>query len=226
VGQERGPLSLLSTIEELLGRKSSGSGLESREYGRRDPSHWPRGTYPQKLAPTSPTSGGSSIGIVPRGLRPRSLVFFFMNVSHMPNPQAGGPLLVGCDRLFSLFAATGGRLHFSQPEDVPCRCDPVTSIIMRLLISCKSLTLGKEESHVLTFRKRHGVIPAARICCRQNFGCFRYDDIAAEKWKETFILAGNLSRILGRLSYMAFRGTKENQEKPRLGQTRTDWNSK
>jgi hypothetical protein len=37
VGLERGPLSLVSTIEELLGRKSSGSGLESLEYGRRDP---------------------------------------------------------------------------------------------------------------------------------------------------------------------------------------------
>jgi hypothetical protein len=35
VGLERGPLSLLSTIEELLDRKSSGSGLEIREYGRR-----------------------------------------------------------------------------------------------------------------------------------------------------------------------------------------------
>jgi hypothetical protein len=39
VGLERGPLSLVSTIEELLGRNSSGSGLESREYGLRDPSH-------------------------------------------------------------------------------------------------------------------------------------------------------------------------------------------
>jgi hypothetical protein len=38
VGLERGPLSLVSTIEELLGRKSSGSGQENREYGRRDPS--------------------------------------------------------------------------------------------------------------------------------------------------------------------------------------------
>jgi hypothetical protein len=38
VGLERGPLSLVSTIEELLGRKSSGSGLERREYSRRDPS--------------------------------------------------------------------------------------------------------------------------------------------------------------------------------------------
>jgi hypothetical protein len=37
LGLERGPLSLESTIEELLERKSSGSGLENREYGRRDP---------------------------------------------------------------------------------------------------------------------------------------------------------------------------------------------
>jgi hypothetical protein len=59
---ERGPL--VSTIEELLERKSSGSGLESREYGRRVPLRWPRGTlYPQELALTSPTSGGS-VGIV------------------------------------------------------------------------------------------------------------------------------------------------------------------
>jgi hypothetical protein len=35
----RSPLSLVSTTEELLGRKSSGSGLEIREYGSRDPSH-------------------------------------------------------------------------------------------------------------------------------------------------------------------------------------------
>jgi hypothetical protein len=38
VSLEQGPLSLMSTTEELLGRKSSGSGLESREYGRGDPS--------------------------------------------------------------------------------------------------------------------------------------------------------------------------------------------
>jgi hypothetical protein len=31
VGLERGPLSLVSTIEALLGRKSSGFGLENRE---------------------------------------------------------------------------------------------------------------------------------------------------------------------------------------------------
>jgi hypothetical protein len=38
VGLEWGPLSLVSTIEELLEIKSSGSGLEIREYGPRDPS--------------------------------------------------------------------------------------------------------------------------------------------------------------------------------------------
>jgi hypothetical protein len=37
VGLERCPLSLVSTTEELLGRKSSSSSLENQEYGRRDP---------------------------------------------------------------------------------------------------------------------------------------------------------------------------------------------
>jgi hypothetical protein len=37
VGLERGPLSLVSITEELLEWKSSGSGLENREYGSGDP---------------------------------------------------------------------------------------------------------------------------------------------------------------------------------------------
>jgi hypothetical protein len=46
-------------------RKSSGSGLEIGEYGRRDPSRRQRRTlYPQTLALTSLTSGGRSVGIV------------------------------------------------------------------------------------------------------------------------------------------------------------------
>jgi hypothetical protein len=65
MGLERGPLSRVSTTEQLLGRKSSGSGLESREYGRGDPSRRPRCTlYPQKLALAPPISGGRSVGIV------------------------------------------------------------------------------------------------------------------------------------------------------------------
>jgi hypothetical protein len=59
VGLERGPLSLVSKIEELLGRKSSGPGSENREYCRMNLLRWSLDTlYPQKLALTSPTSGG------------------------------------------------------------------------------------------------------------------------------------------------------------------------
>jgi hypothetical protein len=55
----------VSAIKELLGRNNSGSGLESQEYGRRDPLRLTRyTTYPQKLILTSPTSGGRSVGIV------------------------------------------------------------------------------------------------------------------------------------------------------------------
>jgi hypothetical protein len=42
VDLERGPLSLVITIEELLGRNRSGFDLENREYGRGDPLRWPR----------------------------------------------------------------------------------------------------------------------------------------------------------------------------------------
>jgi hypothetical protein len=82
VGLERGPLSLVSTIEELLGRKSGDSSLENREYGRRDPLSWPRGTlYPQKLAITSPTSGGRSVGIV--RLRTHATEVFSVCLKHV-----------------------------------------------------------------------------------------------------------------------------------------------
>jgi hypothetical protein len=58
---ERGPLSLVSATEVLLGRKSIGSSLENREYGHNDPSHWPRGIlYQQKLALSSPASKPAS----------------------------------------------------------------------------------------------------------------------------------------------------------------------
>jgi hypothetical protein len=74
VGLERDPLSLVRIIEELLERQSSGSGQENRIKGRRYPLRWPRDTlYRQKLAITSPTSAGRSVGIVRlRTKRPRS----------------------------------------------------------------------------------------------------------------------------------------------------------
>jgi hypothetical protein len=76
MGLERGSLNLVSTIEELLGRKSSGSGPESQEYGSRDPLHCPHDTvYPQKLALTCPTNGGRSVGIIRS--RTQATDFFF-----------------------------------------------------------------------------------------------------------------------------------------------------
>jgi hypothetical protein len=80
MGLERGPLSLLSTIEELLGRNSSGFGLETREYGREDPLRWPRDTlYPQKLALASPTDGGRSVGIVRLRTKPTEIFLKLYN---------------------------------------------------------------------------------------------------------------------------------------------------
>jgi hypothetical protein len=65
VGLERGPLSLRVQLRSYLKEKNSGYGLEIQEYSHRDPSLWPREIlYPRKLALTSPTSGGSSVGIV------------------------------------------------------------------------------------------------------------------------------------------------------------------
>jgi hypothetical protein len=64
-GSGTGPISFLGTTEEVLGRTSSGLGLQDRDYGRRDPLCRPQNIlYTQKLAVTSPTSGDRSVGIV------------------------------------------------------------------------------------------------------------------------------------------------------------------
>jgi hypothetical protein len=65
VGVERSPFSLVSTNEELLERKSSGSGLENREYGRRDPPRWLRDTFLSRKVGTNFSDDGSRFdGIV------------------------------------------------------------------------------------------------------------------------------------------------------------------
>jgi hypothetical protein len=77
VGLQRGPLSLLSTIEELLGRKRSGSGIETENTApgiRRADRATP--LYPQRLALTSLTRGGRSVGIVRFGTQATELVFY------------------------------------------------------------------------------------------------------------------------------------------------------
>jgi hypothetical protein len=51
--------------------------LENLEYGRGDPLRWPRDTlYPQKLARTSPTNGGRSVGIVRLRIKATEFVLF------------------------------------------------------------------------------------------------------------------------------------------------------
>jgi hypothetical protein len=64
VSLERGPLSLVSTFEELLERNSSGTGLENREYSRGDRLRWPCDTlHPQKKkVPTNFTDNRRSLG--------------------------------------------------------------------------------------------------------------------------------------------------------------------
>jgi hypothetical protein len=81
VALEWGPLSLMSTTEELLGKNSSNSGLENWEYSCGDLLRWPRDTlYPQKLALISPTCGGRSVDIV--HLRTKSTEFVcFLSLS-------------------------------------------------------------------------------------------------------------------------------------------------
>jgi hypothetical protein len=63
VGLERGPLSLVRITEELLEWKVAAP-VKKTELTVGDPLRWPRDTlYPQKLALTSPTSGGRSVGL-------------------------------------------------------------------------------------------------------------------------------------------------------------------
>jgi hypothetical protein len=79
LGLERGALSLLSIIEELLGRHSRGFSLESRGYGRGNPFRWPRYTfYPWKLALISPTNCGRSVGRVCSRTKATEFAFWFI----------------------------------------------------------------------------------------------------------------------------------------------------
>jgi hypothetical protein len=53
--------------------------IENREYGRRDPSRWLRGTLcPHKLAITSSTNGGRSVGIVRSRTQTMEFSFSFL----------------------------------------------------------------------------------------------------------------------------------------------------
>jgi hypothetical protein len=66
VDLERGPLGLARKTEKILRKKSSGSGLENRDYGRKGSSTLTtrHPSIRKKLALTSPTNSVRSIGIV------------------------------------------------------------------------------------------------------------------------------------------------------------------
>jgi hypothetical protein len=82
VGLERGLLSLASTTE-LLERKRNGTGLETREYGRRDPLCCPRNTlYSQTLALTSPKSGDRSVRMVRSRTKAKEFVWLWDHALH------------------------------------------------------------------------------------------------------------------------------------------------
>jgi hypothetical protein len=58
-------------------------GLENWDYGRRDPLSWPRDTlYQLKLALTSPTGCGRSVGIV--RLRTKTTEFYILRIAGRP----------------------------------------------------------------------------------------------------------------------------------------------
>jgi hypothetical protein len=73
VGLERGPLSLVSATEELLQRKNISSGLENRDYGRKDPPHWRRD---KKVGTNLATSACHSVGIVRSRTKATELLLF------------------------------------------------------------------------------------------------------------------------------------------------------
>jgi hypothetical protein len=84
VGLEWGPLSLVSTTVELLGRKISGFGLEIQEYGSRDPSRLPCGNLnAQNLALTSPTNGSHLVGIVRSRTKAMELLLILFSSNHL-----------------------------------------------------------------------------------------------------------------------------------------------
>jgi hypothetical protein len=57
------------------------TGLENREYGRGDPLRWPHDTlYPPKLAITSMTTGGRSVGVVRSRTQATELLLLHMAI--------------------------------------------------------------------------------------------------------------------------------------------------
>jgi hypothetical protein len=81
VGLEQGPLSLVSTIEELLERKRSGSGLETEITSVGDPPRWLRDTPLSAKVGTSFADSCRLVGIVRLRTQATELIcFLFLGV--------------------------------------------------------------------------------------------------------------------------------------------------
>jgi hypothetical protein len=91
VGLKRGPLSLVKITEELLERTVAAPVKKPKltAVGIRCADH-ATPLYPLKLALTSPTSGGRSVGIVRRRTKPRS---FFITEEVDPEDEGDRFLL-------------------------------------------------------------------------------------------------------------------------------------
>jgi hypothetical protein len=93
VGLERGPLSLVSTTEELLDRKVAAPDYktENTAVGIRHADHV-TSYIRKKLAITSPTSGGRSVGIVLSQTQTMEFSFFSLDYDSLPTapyPEIG-----------------------------------------------------------------------------------------------------------------------------------------
>jgi hypothetical protein len=76
-----GPLRLVSSSEELFRRKSSGSVLENRDYGRREPPRWPRDTHLSAKVGTNFANKQRSLSIV-RSRTKAIIIIFYFGVLH------------------------------------------------------------------------------------------------------------------------------------------------
>jgi hypothetical protein len=78
VGLERGPLSLVRIIEELLEWKSGCSSLENRINHRGDPLRWPRDTLYQQKVGTNFADMRRSLGIVCLRTKGHGVLVFYV----------------------------------------------------------------------------------------------------------------------------------------------------
>jgi hypothetical protein len=134
VGLEQGPLILVSTTEELLGRNISGSSIENREYGHGNPLSWPCDTlYLQKLALTSPTSGGRSVGQFTCRLRPWSLFVCYRKTCFDTKWSAAGCYNIMLLVIFGCFMNSFFLYHHWYFQ-LPFSCYPHLSSFLSIYI--------------------------------------------------------------------------------------------